>query len=68
MKLIDLLRNVYMQTKFTIMEYDNDVIFINNELAFTCKGNIRAHFKPYLNYEIVFILADNKDKLKIYVR
>lgn len=68
MKLIDLLRNVYLQTKFTIMEYDNDVIFINNELAFTCKGNIRTHFKPYLSHEIVFILAENKDKLKIYVR
>ena len=68
MKLIDLLRNVYLQTKFTIMEYDNDVIFIQNEYAFTTKGNIRKNFKPYLNYEIVFVLADNKDKLKIYVR
>ena len=68
MKLIDLLRNVYLQTKFTLMDYNSDIIYINNEYAFTTKGNIRKIFKPHLSHEIVFILADNKDKLKIYVR
>ena len=68
MKLINLLRNVYLETKFTIMNYDSDIIHINNEYAFTPKGNIRKIFQPYLNNEIVFVLADNKDKFKIYVR
>lgn len=68
MKLINLLRNVYLQTKFTLMDYNSDIIYINNEYAFTTKGNIRKIFKPYLSHEIVFVLADNKDKFKIYVR
>ena len=68
MQLIDLFRNIYLQTKFTVVEYDNDIIFINNEYAFTTKGNIRKNFKQYLNYKIVFIIAEDKDKIKVYIR
>ena len=68
MQLIDLFRNIHLQTKFTVVEYENDIIFINNEYAFTTKGNIKKQFKQYLNYKVVFMIAEDKNKLKIYIR
>lgn len=68
MQLIDLLKNIHLQTKFTVVEYDNDIILINNEYAFTPKVNIKKKFKQYLDYKIVFIIAKDKDKIKVYIR
>lgn len=68
MKLIELLGNGCLQTKFTIINYNSDTLFINNEYAFTTKGNIRKIFKQYLNYKVFLFIPEDKDKLKIYIR
>lgn len=45
MALIDFLRNIYLQSKITLMDYDNDIILINKDFAFTPKVNIKKNLK-----------------------
>ena len=66
MKLIDLLRNLCLQTEITLKE--DDKILIYKDFAFTPKGNITKSFKNFTNKNIYFITADNKDQITIYVK
>lgn len=68
MALIDFLKNIYLQSKITLMDYDNDIILINKDFAFTLRGNITKKFKEYTTRNIMFILAENKNEFKIYIK
>lgn len=68
MALIDFLRNIYLQSKITLIDYDNDIILINNDFAFTLRGNITKKFREYITKKIMFILAENKNEFKIYIK
>lgn len=50
------------------MDYYNDIILIDKGFAFTLRGNITKKFKEYTNREVVFILAENKNEFKIYIK
>ena len=66
MKLIDLLRRLYLQTEITLKE--DDKLLIYKDFAFTPKGNITKSFKNFTNRNIYFITVENKDQIIIYLK